>query len=144
MNGERAEFDAEQDRAQIGSEVKGEVAPKPNECAMEEWKQFQTIIGRYDGFDFSIRGWLLVLVGATMTARFSNHTHISAALFLLLTFTAILALLMSELSFRVVKRRAILRVFSVEAALRNERKYDGPRISEALSGSQQGIELGNR
>src|SRR6516225_4898547 len=74
--------------AHVNTKGESRTAPNPDERAMEEWKQFQVIIGRYDGFDFSIRGWLLVLVGAAITARFSSATHISAWLFLVLAFTA--------------------------------------------------------
>ncbi|SAL32911.1 hypothetical protein [Caballeronia humi] len=123
-------------------------ASKSDERAMEEWRQLQAIIGRYDGFDFSIRGWLLVLVGAAMTAHFSKGSPISTGLFVLLALTAIIALLMSELSIRVVKRRAINRVFVIEEALRKEADYDGPRISLTLSSQytadKESIDFGER
>jgi hypothetical protein len=105
---------------------------KREDLALEELRQLQAIIARYEGLGFQIRGWLLVLVGALVAAILKN---LPPALFLLLNAFVVPVFALMELVTRGPKRRAIQRVGEVEGALRGEQVYDGPLIHATLSGS---------
>jgi hypothetical protein len=100
---------------------------------MEEWKQLQTIIGRHEGLEFQIRGWLLVLLIALVAALFSDSSKLDPQVFFCASVLVIIAFGFMELMVRVPKREAIGRVAVVEAALRREVPYDGPAICKTLS-----------
>ena len=51
--------------------------PVPDPRAMEEWKQLQTIIGRLQGLEYLIRGWMLLLMGGLVTALFGRGSRMS-------------------------------------------------------------------
>jgi hypothetical protein len=100
---------------------------------MEEWKQLQTIIGRYDTLEFQHRGWLLVLVGALIAALYADKGRLSGGLFAVVAGTVWALFLWMELVSRLTKRKALWRVRAVETCLRGEAPYDGPRLSLSLS-----------
>jgi len=105
----------------------------PDARAMEEWRQLQTIIGRHEGLEFQVRGWLLVLLVALVAALFADKSKLSAAAFSSVGVLVIAAFGFMELMIRVPKREAIGRVAVVEAALRGDVTYDGPAICRTLS-----------
>ncbi|MDM0105009.1 hypothetical protein QTH97_08695 [Variovorax sp. J22R24] len=103
--------------------------------AIEEFKQLQTIIGRHEGQEYQVRGWLLVLLGGLVAALFSgDNSRLFVWAFLAVGCVLILAFFFMELMIRVPKRESIDRVASIERALRGEIAYDGPLICETLSG----------
>lgn len=100
---------------------------------MEEWKQLETCIGRYEGQEFQVRGWLFVILGVFGAALFAEKSKLSGPVFA--TFGGILVWVYCymELIIRIPKRKAYKRVGEIEKALRGEVPYDGPRMSLALS-----------
>jgi hypothetical protein len=105
---------------------------KREALALEELRQLQGIIARYESQIFQIRGWLLVLVGALVAAILKN---LPPALFFVLNVVIIPVFAFMELLTRGPKRRAIQRAGEVEETLRGERDYDGPLIHLTLSRS---------
>lgn len=103
----------------------------PDPCAMEEWKQLQTIIGRLQGLEYMIRGWLLALIGGLITALLTHS--LNPVIFLVIAILAIAAFCFMELATRAPKRRAIDRCRKVEESLRGGNKYVGPSITASLS-----------
>jgi hypothetical protein len=106
---------------------------QPDPRAMEEWNQLQIIIGRHEGLEFQIRGWLLLLLVALVAALFDDARQLSPTVFLVVGVLVIAAFGFMELMIRVPKREAIDRVGKVETALRGEQSYDGPAICRTLS-----------
>ncbi|RSL18621.1 hypothetical protein EDE15_4211 [Edaphobacter aggregans] len=105
------------------------------DIAVEEWKQLQTIIGRFDTLEFQIRGWLLVLLGVLLTALFSEKAQLKPSAFGLIGMFAVAAFCSMELTTRRPKRIAIIRAYDVEKAIRQNAQFDSPRIAYSFSNS---------
>ena len=103
------------------------------DIAMEEWKQLQTIIGRFDTLEFQIRGWLLVLLGGLITALYSEKTNLQPFAFFVIALFAIGAFCLMELTTRRPKRIAITRAYDVEQSIRSNGPYDSPGIAYNIS-----------
>jgi hypothetical protein len=99
---------------------------------MEEWKQLEAIIGRYEGQEFQIRGWLFVLLGVLGAALYAEKPKLSGLVFSAVGGGLVWLYCSMELVVRVPKRKAYKRVEEIEKALRREIAYDGPRISLTL------------
>lgn len=99
---------------------------------MEEWKQLETIIGRYEGQEFQVRGWLFVLLGVLGAALFAEKPKFSGTIFIVAGVGLVVVYCSMEIVLRIPKRRAYSRVERIEEALRGEIAYDGPRISQTL------------
>jgi hypothetical protein len=111
-----------------------DMASEPNSVAIEEWRQLQTIIGRYDGLDVTIRGWLLALLGGLLAAFFAKGSHIHWSLLYFVWFAAEIAFILIEGYSRAIKRVATDRSGEVEQSLREPPFfYYGPLIHERLS-----------
>ncbi|MCI0639078.1 MAG: hypothetical protein L0Y72_26650 [Gemmataceae bacterium] len=104
----------------------------PRQMALEELKELQAIIGRYDEHAFKIRNWATAIAGAIVVASVTLHIHL--LLTILFGIVAIPAVFFVELLHRGPQRHAIERVRVIEAYLRdqNHKTYDGPLICESL------------
>lgn len=111
------------------------------DIAVEEWKQLQAIIGRYDTLEFQIRGWLLVLLGILLTTLFSDKAQLKPAAFGAIGIFAVLAFCSMELTTRRPKRIVINRANDVERAIRRNEQFDSPRIADSISSSSNGTIL---
>lgn len=107
-------------------------AEKPDERAMEEWKQLETIIGRFEGQEFQVRSWLFVLLGVLGAALLAERPRLSGPVFAAVAGGLVWVHCAMELVIRIPKRKAYERVAEIERALRGEAAYDGPRIGMAL------------
>jgi hypothetical protein len=117
----------------LGPLLRGDMET-PDPRALEEWKQLQTIIGRLEGLEFQIRGWLLVLLGALIAALLSEKSRLTPHVFLIIGLTIVSIFCFMELTTRMPKRRAIHRARTVEQALQGNAEYNGPAIVANLSG----------
>jgi hypothetical protein len=107
-------------------------ADKPDERALEEWKQLETCIGRYEGQEFQVRSWLFVILGAFGAALYAEKSKLSGFVFAAGGGALVWVYCYMELIIRIPKRKAYKRVGEIEMALRGEIPYDGPRMSLAL------------
>jgi hypothetical protein len=105
----------------------------PDPIGIEEWKQLQAIIGRLEGLEFQIRGWLLVLLGALIAAVLSDNSRLTPHVFLAIGLVVVSMFCFMELTTRMPKRRAIHRSRTVEQALQGDIEYKGPAIVASLS-----------
>jgi hypothetical protein len=103
------------------------------DIAVEEWKQLQAIIGRFDTLEFQIRGWLLVLLGVLITALFSEKAQLQPSAFFVIGIFATAAFCSMELMTRRPKRIAINRAAEVEESIRLNGRFDSPRIADIIS-----------
>jgi len=102
------------------------------QMALEELKQLQAIIGRYDEHMFKIRNWATAIGGAIVIARLTYH--INPWVLIIFAFIAMVVILYVDLLHRSPQRLAINRVKVIEKYLREPASvYDGPRIGESLS-----------
>ena len=109
----------------------------PQDIAIEELRQLQSVINRMEQLEFQVRAWLLALLGAMVAARLTNPNRLTGMQFLILGVMLSFVFLLMELVVRIPKRKAIKRVWRVEGALRGDCVYDGPRISISLSAGWQ-------
>lgn len=105
----------------------------PAAVAIEEWKQLQEVIGRLEGLEFQVRGWLLALLGALAAALLSSH--LKSLLFIVTSVLVIVTFCLMELLFRGAKRAAIDRGLVIEEYMQSpgQKSYNGPRIGHSLS-----------
>jgi hypothetical protein len=103
------------------------------DIAVEEWKQLQTIIGRFDTLEFQIRGWLLVLLGILVTTLFTEKAQFHSGAFCIIGIFIVVAFCSMELMTRRPKRIAINRAHDVEDAIRQNEQFDSPRIADSIS-----------
>jgi hypothetical protein len=120
------------------TELKADSIARSGLDAMEELKLLSAIIARYESFEFQLRGWLLLILGALIAALFAEKGHISGTLFGIIASLAVVIFLWMELIMRLTKRKAIWRFGVVEAALRDGSSYDGPAITRHLSKPPKG------
>jgi hypothetical protein len=106
----------------------------PEQGALEEWKQLQTIIGRLDTLEFQHRGWLLVLLGGLIAAVLTKPSTMSPVLFLVVGLIIVCIFCFMEMTTRMPKRTAIDRARKVERILQNgDPTYKGPAIAQTIS-----------
>ena len=106
---------------------------KPNEIALEELRQLEAAIGRFDQLEFQLRAWLFVLLVGLVAGLLSERSKLTKADFRALAPAIVGLFSLVELVHRIPKRKAIYRVNKVERALRGEIKYDGPKIGASLT-----------
>jgi len=115
----------------------------PEQGALEEWKQLQTIIGRLDTLEYQHRGWLFVILGALVAGSITKPHTIEPGVFLLLGLSIVIIFCVMELMTRMPKRSSIDRAKFVEHVLqgkefKNRRgeviEYKGPDTANSLSG----------
>ena len=107
----------------------------PDTRAMEEWKLLSAVIARYESFEFQLRGWLLVILGGLIAALYAERSRLPWLRFAEIGSIVTIVFLWMELTLRRTKRKAIFRSRAVESALRGEVEYDGPAITQHLTGS---------
>ena len=103
------------------------------EQAHRELERIEAIITRHEGFIFTVRGWLLVIVGGLIAGYYASNVEMSE-------FEVRIALLAIALLFLIVESRhlnlveaLVKRAGTVErsiAAARGDGWYDGPKVSE--------------
>jgi hypothetical protein len=113
----------------------------PNECSIPGWQEIalkeyeilQQKIGDWGKTVFTIRGWLITLIGGLTVALLTEKLPPFG--FFVISVLIILPLLFSELVELAWQRKAITRAAEVETALREGRGYKGPAIGAELSTS---------
>jgi hypothetical protein len=82
---------------------------EPDERAMEEWRQLETIIGRYEGQEFQVWGWLFVLLGVFGTALYAEKPKLSGPVFAAVGGSLVLVYCSIELVIRIPKLTSVSR-----------------------------------
>lgn len=100
--------------------------------AIEEWRLLQDTIRQQVEIVFKIRGWMIVFLTALAAGMLSEKVQIGVPLCIVFSIAIIFAFLSIELSQLVIQRRARNRCRTVEAALRGETAYEGPRITDRM------------
>jgi uncharacterized membrane protein YidH (DUF202 family) len=108
------------------------------EMAHHELDRLQDIITRHEGFMFTLRGWLLAIIGGLLTAYYSQSIDISAALLRIALLTIVGLFLVLESRHMNLVEAVVDRATKIEELIRQHRFeppdahwYDGPRVSEA-------------
>jgi hypothetical protein len=101
--------------------------------ALEELKFLQDTIGRMEGIRLQLRGWNIVLLTALTAAFLAKDSPLSKGKYVSVSIGLSLLFFWLETVHRVAENRAIKRSNEVEAALRVETDYDGPRIGLSMS-----------
>ncbi|WP_020587119.1 hypothetical protein [Desulfobacter curvatus] len=103
-----------------------------NDIAVEEWKQLESVIQKYDDIRLRLNGWLIALLSAFLVAVFTDKFELSIGTLVTLPIAVILFFYIAETCIGVGEARAIVRKKYVERCLRQGDDYDGPRVSESL------------
>src|SRR5690349_24750348 len=101
--------------------------------ALEELKFLQDSIARQEGLRLQFRGWNIALLTALTAAFLANNSPLSKGKYMAVSIGLSLLFFWLETVHRVAENRAIKRSNEVEAALRAEIDYDGPRIGRSMS-----------
>ena len=107
------------------------------EQAHRELERLQGIIDRHEGHIFTLRGWLITVVGALIAAYYAENIHLNdLALRIALPVVALLFIVMELRHINMVEAVAS-RATAVESGLATARRaanpgcwYDGPLVSE--------------
>ena len=107
------------------------------EEALRELERLQSIIDRHEGHIFTLRGWLITVIGALIAAYYAENIHLNdLALRIALPVVAVLFIVMELRHINIVEAVAS-RATVVEAGLAAARRaaspgcwYDGPKVSE--------------
>lgn len=103
------------------------------QIAIEELKLLEDKISRHANLAFQNRGWLFALLTALVIGLFDEKDKISSLNFLLISLILTCTFFFMELIQRIPQRQAMARAKEIEEILRNERNYDGPKISISLT-----------
>ena len=108
--------------------------------AHHELDRLQGIITRHEGHMFTLRGWLLTVVGGLLAAYYTNNIEMSeVVLRVALPVIALLFLVVESRHANLVEA-VVERVTALEKRIADSRQltgqagvgwYDGPRVSEA-------------
>ena len=107
------------------------------EQAHRELERLQGIIDRHEGHIFTLRGWLITVIGALIAAYYAENIHLNdLALRIALPLVALLFIVMELRHINIVEAVAG-RATVVEKGLADARRaanancwYDGPLVSE--------------
>jgi hypothetical protein len=107
------------------------------EQAHRELERLQGIIDRHEGHIFTLRGWLITVIGALIAAYYAENIHLDdLALRVALPVVALLFIVMELRHINIVEAVAS-RATVVEKGLAAARQaaspgwwYDGPKVSE--------------
>lgn len=105
---------------------------KKEDIAVEEWKQLESVIQKYDDIRMRINGWLIALLSAYLASVFTDKLQLPITGLITLPIALIILFHIAETGIGVGEARAILRKKYVEECLRVGKNYDGPRVSESL------------
>ena len=105
------------------------------ECAIEEWRQLQSIVVHLEKQEYAIRRWLITLIVGLTAVVFAKTQilNLTATEYGITTTVTVALFLLAELAQRVPKRKAIRRIRKIEECLREHDGYDGPKIAYSLS-----------
>lgn len=109
------------------------------EQAHHELDRLQGIISRHEGHMFTLRGWLLTIIGGLLTAYYTNNLDITEGKLWTALATVTVAFLLLDLRHLNLVEAAVTRVGVVEElierrSVRSESKfgwYCGPKVNEA-------------
>ena len=115
----------------INTHYASNIRPWHNDLFLEELRQLQAIITRFEEHTFKIRNWLFAFVGGFGLLLYSKESKLTWKIFLPAALVAIILFLWIELYHRAHMRFAILRVEKIEyEAASNIYKATG--ISDAM------------
>lgn len=86
--------------------------------AIEEWKQLESVIQKYDDIRMRINGWLLALLSAYLASVFTDKLQLPIAGLITLPIVVIVLFHITETGIGVGEARAIKRKKYVEECLR--------------------------
>jgi len=110
------------------------------EEAQHELDRLQDIITRYEEQMFTLRGWMLTVIGGLLAAYYTGNIHLDSVIVRIALFVVAFLFLILDARHTNVVEAVIERVESVEGQIRSARDggagasgpwYDGPRINEA-------------
>ena len=108
------------------------------EAAYRELDRIQEIISRHEGHIFSLRGWMLTVMGGLLAAYYTGNIHLQLWIVqLALPAIALLFLFLESRHMNLIES-VVERAGTVEQQLREAKlsagrklRYDGPRIGES-------------
>jgi hypothetical protein len=108
------------------------------EQALRELERLQGIIDRHEGHIFTLRGWLVTIVGALVAAFYADNIQLNGmVLRVSLLVVAVLFIVMELRHINIVEAVAS-RAMALERRIADDRRaadpkcwYDGPKVSQA-------------
>jgi hypothetical protein len=108
--------------------------------AHHEHTILQGIIARHEGYMFTLRGWLLAIIGGLLAAYYTENIIIHVYVLRIALVVVALMFLYVELQHMNVVQAVVERVIELEKSIADSRKsksqpvvdwYDGPKVCEA-------------
>lgn len=107
--------------------------------SIEEMKVLSSIIGRIEGSIYQKQGWLFTMITGLALLLFKDNPALCKEQFFTVSVIATVLFYLADAIQRVPVHRAIVRSKLVEKALRENRHFDSPSVSDSL-GNGKNIE----